>query len=51
MEKLSGKRLVVLRVASTMTHPPCFAAASATCRLRRVALKLQLLQCPSVDLK
>ena len=51
MEKLSGKRLVVLRVASTMTHPPRRAAASATCTLSRVPLKLQLLQWPSVDLK
>mmetsp|Transcript_538 Transcript_538/g.2083 ORF Transcript_538/g.2083 Transcript_538/m.2083 type:complete len:232 (+) Transcript_538:225-920(+) len=51
LEKLSGKRLVVLRVASTMTHPPRRAAVSATCTLSRVPLKLQLLQWPSVDLK
>mmetsp|Transcript_10856 Transcript_10856/g.35858 ORF Transcript_10856/g.35858 Transcript_10856/m.35858 type:complete len:255 (-) Transcript_10856:363-1127(-) len=51
LENESGNRFVVLRVASTMTHPPARAAHSATCTFRRVALKLQLLLCPSVDLK
>ena len=50
-ESESGNRFVLDLVASTTTHPPLVAAASATCRLSRVALKLQLLQWPSVLLK
>ena len=51
LERLSGNRFVALRVASTTRHPRRLAAASATCRLSLTALKLQLLQWPSVDLK
>ena len=50
-ENESGNRLVLDLVASTTTHPPRVAAASATCTLSLVALKLQLLQWPSVLLK
>tara|TARA_B100001758_G_scaffold89160_1_gene75974 strand:- start:66 stop:233 length:168 start_codon:yes stop_codon:yes gene_type:complete len=50
-DNASGNRFTELLVASTMTHPPAFAASCATRSFSRVLEKAQLLLCPSVLLK
>ena len=42
-DNASGNRFTELLVASTMTHPPAFAASSATRSFSRVLEKAQLL--------